>query len=415
MPSAFFLKTPSFKDVNLPGEEIRALLTLAIGASFYLVTSSWLARSRSRLESTFKWINIGGLVLILWGLVQGVFIYFFRGQYPHIIENIQHLVAGNIFTTRITSFAFEPSWLGQQLNLLFLPFWFAATINRWSAFRFRLWIFSLENLLLGFGVIALFLASRIGTLSLLLVVAFLVINLNVYLARRIHAWSVVRFDKYPTIIQKVLRGLLPAGIVLGFLGVYVLGALALVRVLTFVEPRFAVIFKIQSLAHLKFLTSNIYVLFNYLQFAERYVYWTVGWNIFNAHPILGVGLGNAGFYFQHYLPTYGWTLPEVMQIYFREAALPNIKSLWVRLLAETGIVGFSSFIAWCYVLVRTAWSLRSNSTMLFKVIGWFGLFVLVALITEGFSTDTFALPYLWVSLGIVSAAGALLRNPKQGI
>jgi O-antigen ligase len=83
------------------------------------------------------------------------------------------------------------------------------------------------------------------------------------------------------------------------------------------------------------------------------------------------------------------------------------------LLAETGIVGFSSFIAWCCVMVKTAWSMRINQHRLFKVIGWFGLFVLVAFITEGFSTDTFALPYLWVSLGIVSAAGALLRSPKE--
>ncbi len=258
-------------------------------------------------------------------------------------------------------------------------------------------------------------ARDFGTLSLLLVIAFLVINLNVYLARRIHAWSIVRFFKYPSLIQKILHTLLPGIIVLGFLGIYVLVALALVRVLTYIEPRFAVFFEIQTWAHLKFLTSNIYVLFNYLQFAERYVYWTVGWNIFNAHPILGVGLGNAGFYFQRYLPAYGWSLPEVMQIYLREVALPNIKRLWVRLLAETGIVGFSSFFAWCYVMLRTAWSMRLNSKKLFKVIGWCGLFVLVAFITEGFSTDTFALPYLWVSLGIVSAAGALLRNPKEEI
>jgi O-antigen ligase len=157
------------------------------------------------------------------------------------------------------------------------------------------------------------------------------------------------------------------------------------------------------------------VLFNYLQFAERYVYWVAGWNIFNAHPLLGVGLGNAGFYFQQALPAYGWHLPEVMLIYLREAALPNIKSMWVRLLAETGIVGFSSFIAWYYVMVRTAWSMRLNPHRLFKVIGWFGLFVLVAYVTEGFSTDTFALPYLWVSLGIVSAAGSLLRQTNRGL
>jgi hypothetical protein len=44
------------------------------------------------------------------------------------------------------------------------------------------------------------------------------------------------------------------------------------------------------------------------------------------------------------------------------------------------------------------------------MIGWGGLFVLIAFVLEGFSIDTFALPYLWVSLGIVSAVGALSRN-----
>jgi O-antigen ligase len=221
-----------------------------------------------------------------------------------------------------------------------------------------------------------------------------------------------RLFKFPTLFQKVLRSLFPVLLLLAFLGIYALGALGLVWGLSHVDPRLAVFFQIQSWAEFKTLTGSIYVLFNYLQFAERYVYWVAGWYIFNTHPLLGVGLGNAGFYFQHALPAYGWRLPEVMLIYFQEAALPNIKSMWVRLLAETGIVGFSSFFTWYYVMFRSAWSMRLNQHRLFKVIGWFGLFVLVAFITEGFSTDTFALPYLWVSLGIVSAAGALLRNPK---
>jgi hypothetical protein len=41
------------------------------------------------------------------------------------------------------------------------------------------------------------------------------------------------------------------------------------------------------------------------------------------------------------------------------------------------------------------------------------LFVLLAFFIEGFSTDTFALPYLWVSLGIVSAVGALMRSSTE--
>lgn len=412
--SAFFLNIPPFKDGNILGEEISAILTLVIGATFYLVTASWLAQSRSRLVSTLKWINISGLIMLLWATIQAVYIFLLQGKYPAFLLDFQRLISTrDLFTTRITAFAFEPSWLAQQLNLVYLPFWLAATINGWSTFRFRLWKFSLENILLGIGVVVLFLSSRVGTLSLLLIIAFLCIYLNVHLARRLQLWSLARFVRFPSLFQKIVRSLLPIMILLAFLGIYLLGTVVLVYGLSHVDWRLARFFQIKSLDQLKSLTSNIYLLFNYLAFAERFVYWVAGWNIFNAHPLLGVGLGNAGFYFQHALPAYGWSLPEVMQVYFREAALPNIKSLWVRLLAETGIVGFSSFVAWCYVMVRTAWSMRLNTHIPFKVIGWCGLFVLVAFVTEGFSTDTFALPYLWISLGIVSAAGALLRNPKE--
>jgi hypothetical protein len=44
-----------------------------------------------------------------------------------------------------------------------------------------------------------------------------------------------------------------------------------------------------------------------------------------------------------------------------------------------------------------------------------GIFVLFALLAEGFSIDSFALPYLWVALGLASAnfrkgEGAELRE-----
>ena len=129
--------------------------------------------------------------MIIWAVIQAVFIFFFHGNYPALLLGLQRLISTrDLFPTRITSFAFEPSWLAQQLNLLYLPFWFAATIKGWSTFSFRLWKLSLENILLGCGVVVLFLSSRVGTLALLLIIAFLLVYLNVFLARRIQTWTI---------------------------------------------------------------------------------------------------------------------------------------------------------------------------------------------------------------------------------
>jgi O-antigen ligase len=297
-----------------------------------------------------------------------------------------------------------------MMNLIYLPFWLGSTISGTSAYRLRVWKVSLENVLFLLGALVVFLASRVGTLALLVVLAFLGLYANVSLARRVYQWSLTRFARFSTIIKKGIRILLPLILVLAFISIYVLGAVGLVYGLSHVDKRLERFFQPQSLVQWTKLIQSPYTFFNYLAFAERYVYWVGGWNIFNVHPILGVGLGNAGLFFQRELPSYSWSLPEVMDVYYRSSTLPNIKSLWVRLLAETGIVGFSSFIAWLYVVFRLSWFVRLTKNPLFRTIGWSGLFVLCAFIIEGFSTDTFALPYLWVSLGIVSAVGVLMRN-----
>jgi hypothetical protein len=263
------------------------------------------------------------------------------------------------------------------------------------------------------GAVVLFLSSRVGTLSLFLVLAFLGFYINIQQAKKLQKWTMLHLIRLPLLFQRILRGMMPFILLVAFFSVYALAAIIIVYGLSHLDWRLARFFQITSLTQLKMLTGNIYQFFNYLAFAERFVYWVAGWNVFNIAPLFGVGLGNAGFYFQHTLPAYSWGLPEVMDTYFRIPILPNIKSLWVRLLAETGIVGFSTFLTWCTVVFRSAWSLRTNRSQLFKVVGWFGLFVLVSFVIEGFSTDTFALPYLWISLGIVSATAAMDRNQRR--
>jgi len=412
--AAFFLNIPPFKNASIPHVEIRAIFTLSIGAAFYLVTASWFSKSQSRLAFILKLINVSGLIVILWAGIQAIYIFLLQGNYPAILLAFQRLVSTrDLFKNRVTSFAFEPSWLAHQMNLIYLPFWLGATISGTSAHRLRLWKISIETLLLLLGAGVVFLASRVGTLAFLLVLAFVGIYANVSLVRRVYQWSLARFTRLSTVIKRGFRVLLPLILLVAFISIYVLAAVGLVYGLSHVDKRLARFFQPQSLMQWAQLIKNPYGFFNYLAFAERYVYWVGGWNIFNIHPILGVGLGNAGLFFQRELPSYSWNLPEVMDVYYRSSALPNIKSLWVRLLAETGIVGFSSFIAWLYGVFKLSWFVRLSKNSLFRTIGWSGLFVLLAFIIEGFSTDTFALPYLWVSLGIISAVGALMRNSAE--
>jgi len=140
--------------------------------------------------------------------------------------------------------------------------------------------------------------------------------------------------------------------------------------------------------------------FNQLKFGDRVVYWLTGWNIFNEFPILGVGLGNAGFYFPKNIPPYGWSLLEVRRLLYRSHLLLNVKSLWFRLLAETGIVGISLFIGWVISLISCLVDKYRSLNQLEQMMGFAGLLVVVGMVFEGLSIDSFAMPYWWVSLGL---------------
>ena len=97
-------------------------------------------------------------------------------------SRVGSLPAGCCISRRVTGLAFEPSWLAHMLNLIYLPWWLAASLNKTSAHRFRLWRISLENLLLVGGIGVLFASySRIGWLAFLVVAAFVILNLNLRL------------------------------------------------------------------------------------------------------------------------------------------------------------------------------------------------------------------------------------------
>jgi len=144
---------------------------------------------------------------------------------------------------------------------------------------------------------------------------------------------------------------------------------------------------------------------DHLGMAERVVLWHAGLRVFGEYPLTGVGLGNAGFLLKDRLPAYAERLDEVRVTFsLSRPEFPNTKSLWVRLLAETGVLGFSTFLAWLAVLAAGGWMLLKTGSGIGRWIGVAGLLALLAQIPEGLSLDTFSLPQLWVIPGLLSAA-----------
>lgn len=392
----FFTLVPAFRQVSQWHTNFEAVLTLIMGIAFFLVASA-IVRDRAGLTFSVRWLNWGGLVLVAWSLVQGITWHKFQA-YPDWVNLVQNWFSSSIlFPERVTGLAFEPSWLAHQLNLVYLPLWLAFSVRGISAHSFRMWKFTFENLLLMGGIVVLILSlSRVGVVAFLTMVALLAVLLNLAFLR----WLERKLLKGSR-GRKRLRFMITALLLLGYVGLIIGVGFGFSRY----DRRMARIFDLTVLK-----TQGIMYYANQLSFAERVVFWEAGARVFNDHPLLGVGLGNAGYYFPGSLSSFSWNLTEVRRAMYEWTTLPNVKSMWVRILAETGIIGFSFFIGWFVLLWQSARFLWSQHDRLLASMGLAGGFVLLALLVEGFSVDTFALPYFWVSLGLMTASCEMTRR-----
>jgi hypothetical protein len=393
---ASFLPITPYKDISFIKNELKDVLTLLIGICFYLVAAIF-PLGEERLRKTLRLLNWGGLIILLWSLVQAYSWVSFN-HYPDLVRQIQEFFSsGPLYRQRVNGFAFEPSWLAHMLNMVYLPLWLAATVRRFSVHQFRLFGITFENLLLVGGVAILFLTySRVGLLAFLLTVTYLFIQGNI----RLSGWLKKRMTSHQQGDSVQTRGRIlsfsvTAVFIVSYLAILAGGAFALSRL----DPR------MKDLFTFSFGKDDPILRYaDRLNVASRLVYWQAGWGVFNDYPILGVGLGNAGYFFTQKLTPYAWGLVEVRDLIYRSPNLLNIKSLWVRLLAETGIVGFAFFVSWLYLLWQSTRTGKNNPSPAWKSLSLAGKFVLLGLLFEGFSLDSFALPYIWFALGLLTAA-----------
>lgn len=392
---------------SLPNHEaIVALFTLAIGASYYLVAASF-AESEPELVSSLRWLSLGGAIMLLWSGVQMTWLPRADDPMPLRWVEVHHWFSiRDPFRDRVTGMAYEPSWFADQLVVLYLPLWIASTIRRKSILAPSLRVPAPEAVLLVWGLITLYFSfSRIGWLALALMGGSL---FTLFAWRAIdRRWNALlgRLKNGKPWQRIAVAASKVAGLLLAVLVVVAVALLAVNlgaqfddRLAKLLETDYSQLFLSQQ-------HPLIYELPDRVAFAERIMYWTAGLRTFGLYPILGVGLGKAGFLFPATVPYFGFYLPEVISAVEAGGAwIPNVKSLWIRLLAETGLAGFLTFTLWLTGLGVRSWAnlVRAHSSL--GVIGIAGLLALAAQLVEGFSLDTFALPQLWVMLGLVTAA-----------
>ena len=402
--AANFLDIPSFSDYTLTGNNLEGFVTLGIGLAFLLAT--WMMGALpDGLKKTLVFLEIGGMVLLGWSCMQ--LIAALSGGLPAWMEKVQAFISTSEINSSYTRFripgtTLEPSWLAHCLNILYLPLWLGFTMTRQSAFRFRFHHITVENLLLIVGIpILIFTYSRIGLLTFSFVLLWFVLQLSPSISARLTS----RFFPDQQVMALPMRVLVAMVLVLMIVG----AAGGTVYVLSLQDSRFESFMEYGS-TNRPFAT-NLITIAKRMEFGERVISWDLGWKVFKDHPFLGVGLGNTGMFVLEELSPQAWKSAEIMRVVFEEAALPNSKNLWIRLLAETGIAGFSIFITWLLVLWEAARRLQHNPGSPWRGIGMTGQFTLLALLLEGFSLDTFALPYFWVALGLILAAAMLSRLP----
>jgi O-antigen ligase len=400
---------------------LRAFITLGVGVFFYLV-SSLILTTEKELRSSLRWLYFGGLIMLLWSSIQGIYALQniakgFAGLQliPSVVERIHRFFSiRDMFATRVTGLAYEPSFLADQLVVLYLPLWLANVVMKRSIFSSKRSALSIELGLSLWGLVILFLAqSRIGLISAFAILGTLGLVGAWQLARRLadklylpHGTIATSEGTHRS--PKWLRSF----IFIGFLFLMFVAMIAGVVLAAQVDPRVEELFQIDFSGAFVQYEEPIYALSSKLAYAERLMYWTSGFRVFSNYPILGVGLGNSGFFFLETVPSFGYRLPEIINIVNGSPQFPNPKNLWIRLLAETGIIGFSVFIVWLLLLALGARSLLKQKKVLFAVFGLAGLLALLAQAFEGFSLDTFALPQLWIMLGLLTATLSLVPGSE---
>lgn len=364
---------------------LRAWISLGIGLAFFL-TAFWMNRSEADLQRSLKWLYAGLGLTLAWSLIQAIAV-----NTPLLtrtfVSEIQLLFSERgVQPRRVSGFANEPAWLADQILIFYMPWLYAAIVTR-RPLTARKW---LEPLLfvLAFAVL-LFTYSRSGLLGGIITIALTSVLVGRKTLAGIASWFISPFRKQS---DQGSSGLPLRVAILGLLLVLILSAGSFLGQYDY----FANLWQARDAQNF----TNYLIEINV---AQRVAYAEAGYQVFEDFPLTGVGLGGSGLYLFFHYPDWAQNLQEIARQLSPDSQLiPNVKNLYVRLLAETGLPGFWFFIAFMLSFLSIIRRQYLSSAPTLKFVAVAGLFLWLGLAIRNLTQDSLTFPIMWVSLGIIA-------------
>ncbi|MEK6221317.1 MAG: O-antigen ligase family protein [Chloroflexota bacterium] len=384
----FLLDPLELRGQSYAGRALRAWFSVAVGLMFFL-SAYWMNKSKDDIKYTLRWMYAGLVASIIWGGIQ-IAANKFAFIDIAIIEKIQlsFSLRGLPDNYRIVGFAFEPAWLADQIVIFYYPWLFSALITGYRVFKYR-WVE--PGLFILGSVLLVFTFSRGGVLIAILAVGatILIVGRKQIAAGWNWLWSPFR-NKDPKQSfwrAAAIRTLLLISLLIGFTS----------AARTFSENRyFSSFLEFDS-------TTDLYKYMLDVSAGPRLAYAASGLNIYTDHPWTGVGLGASPLYLYDNLPDWALTnLPEINRRLSPDSPIvTNVKNLYIRLLAETGIIGFWFYSAFFLSILAEIRQLYKSNKDIARYVATAGLFIWIAIGLRNFTQDSFTFPIMWVSIGVV--------------
>ena len=373
------------------GRDMRALVTLAIGIVFFMA-SVWMNRDEDDLRFTVKWILAGLVMNILWSGLQAVTFYtnlLDKVMVTHwqLAFSVRELVR----TNRISGMAYEPSWLAGQLATLYLPWLVAAMLAGTRLTRWKWLEPALLAVTLGL-LIATY--SRGGILISIGVTGLVILLVGRPWLKSVWVWFI-----------SGLHGKFAGLLVRLTLAVAVLAVVVATFVFLGQKNYFRRLWEIDAESLVEYMVD--------INAGARSAYVAGALGAYEQYPLTGVGLGASGLYIYDNLPDWALTtVPEIARQLSPESRLyPNPKNMYLRLLSETGLLGFVLFLTFQFSVLGDALTFLPKDGLR-RFMGVVGLFSWLSIGLYNFTQDSLATPNIWLIPGIlVGMTSTLKENP----